>query len=335
MLGSIASMCSAMRGNVGDIMETEDGLAIMTEILDECCKVAAAEGHAPSEKVRRRRAGGLTGKGVEGRRLDPGRHGEGRRRRGRTRSSATCWAAPASTASPHPTCASPTRTCRPMRRAAPVVACCQVGDSLKILILGAGAIGGYVGGRLHQTGADVTFLVRPARREAIERDGLVIKSTKGDITQKVKTVLKGERRRAVRRRAADLQGLRPRLGDRGDRAGGRREHDGRAAAERHAPSRRARCEVRQGQGRGRPRARRRRDDGRWRRSITPARSPRSPSASATASRRVPALVELDAAIKKSGVDGGLNPNIVQDLWDKWIMLCSLAATNCLMRGIVG
>ncbi len=62
---------------------------------------------------------------------------------------------------------------------------------MKILILGAGAIGGYVGGRLHQTGADVTFLVRPARREAIERDGLVIKSTKGDITQKVKTVLKG------------------------------------------------------------------------------------------------------------------------------------------------
>ena len=65
---------------------------------------------------------------------------------------------------------------------------------MKALILGAGAIGGYVGGRLHQTGAqtgaDVTFLVRPARRAAIERDGLVIKSTKGDITQKVKTVLK-------------------------------------------------------------------------------------------------------------------------------------------------
>ena len=45
--------------------------------------------------------------------------------------------------------------------------------------------------------------------------------------------------------------------------------------------------------------------------------------------------ELDAAIKKSGIDGGLNPNIVQDLWDKWIMLCSLAATNCLMRGSSG
>ena len=61
---------------------------------------------------------------------------------------------------------------------------------MKILILGAGAIGGYVGGRLHQHGADVTFLVRPARQQAMQRDGLVIKSTKGDIVQKVKTVLK-------------------------------------------------------------------------------------------------------------------------------------------------
>ena len=38
---------------------------------------------------------------------------------------------------------------------------------MKTLILGAGAIGGYVGGRLHQSGADVTFLVRPARHERL------------------------------------------------------------------------------------------------------------------------------------------------------------------------
>jgi 2-dehydropantoate 2-reductase len=63
MLGSIASMCSAMRGNVGDIMETEDGLAIMTEIFDECCQVAKAEGHAPNDKVRANVLAALTGKG--------------------------------------------------------------------------------------------------------------------------------------------------------------------------------------------------------------------------------------------------------------------------------
>src|SRR4051812_15465930 len=62
---------------------------------------------------------------------------------------------------------------------------------MKVLILGAGAIGGYLGGRLQQGGADVTFLVRPARGAALGRDGLVIKSTKGDVTQKVKTVGSG------------------------------------------------------------------------------------------------------------------------------------------------
>jgi 2-dehydropantoate 2-reductase len=48
-----------------------------------------------------------------------------------------------------------------------------------------------------------------------------------------------------------------------------------------------------------------------------------------------ALVELDAAIKKAGIDGGLHQNILQDSWDKWIMLCSLAAMCCLMRGTSG
>ena len=62
---------------------------------------------------------------------------------------------------------------------------------MKILILGAGAIGGYVGARLQQAGGDVTFLVRPARAGALARDGLVIKSAKGDATLKVATVLKG------------------------------------------------------------------------------------------------------------------------------------------------
>ncbi|MBC7778879.1 MAG: ketopantoate reductase family protein [Proteobacteria bacterium] len=47
---------------------------------------------------------------------------------------------------------------------------------MKILVLGAGAIGGYYGGRLAEAGADVTFLVRPRRLEQLQRDGLVIES---------------------------------------------------------------------------------------------------------------------------------------------------------------
>jgi 2-dehydropantoate 2-reductase len=59
---------------------------------------------------------------------------------------------------------------------------------VKILVLGAGAVGGYFGGRLAEAGADVTFLVRPARAAQLAKSGLVVKSPFGDFTRKVKTV---------------------------------------------------------------------------------------------------------------------------------------------------
>ena len=59
---------------------------------------------------------------------------------------------------------------------------------MRILILGAGGIGGYFGGRLAAGGADVTFLVRPRRAEQLQRNGLVIQSPFGDATVPVKTV---------------------------------------------------------------------------------------------------------------------------------------------------
>jgi 2-dehydropantoate 2-reductase len=55
---------------------------------------------------------------------------------------------------------------------------------MRILVVGAGAIGGYFGGRLLQAGRDVTFLVRPKRAAELARDGLVIKSPNGDVTLK-------------------------------------------------------------------------------------------------------------------------------------------------------
>ncbi|MGO4307989.1 MULTISPECIES: 2-dehydropantoate 2-reductase [unclassified Cupriavidus] len=63
---------------------------------------------------------------------------------------------------------------------------------MRILALGAGAIGGYYGGRLVQQGADVTFLVRPARRTILERDGLNIRSQYGDYHAAVRTVTQEE-----------------------------------------------------------------------------------------------------------------------------------------------
>jgi 2-dehydropantoate 2-reductase len=59
---------------------------------------------------------------------------------------------------------------------------------MKILVLGAGGIGGYFGGRLAEAGVDTTFLVRPKRREQVQRDGLVIESPNGNARIAAKTV---------------------------------------------------------------------------------------------------------------------------------------------------
>ncbi|MGE4074493.1 MAG: 2-dehydropantoate 2-reductase [Reyranella sp.] len=205
---------------------------------------------------------------------------------------------------------------------------------MKTLILGAGAIGGYIGGRLHQSGADVTFLVRPARREALQRDGLVIRSPKGDITQTVKTVRGGAEGGPY-----DLVLLTCKA------------YDLDSAIEAVAPAVKpgvtvvpllngmrhldildakfGAASVAGGLAR-----------------IGVAMSPKgeilhtSPFAAISFGERDgkparSALAELDAAVKRSGLDGGLHGNIIQDLWDKWIMLCTLASMCCLMRGTAG
>jgi 2-dehydropantoate 2-reductase len=55
---------------------------------------------------------------------------------------------------------------------------------MRILVVGAGAIGGYFGGRLLQAGRDVTFLVRAKRASELSSAGLIIKSPAGDVTLK-------------------------------------------------------------------------------------------------------------------------------------------------------
>ena len=63
---------------------------------------------------------------------------------------------------------------------------------MKILFLGAGGIGGLVGGRLAQHGADVTFLVREKRQAQLQADGLRIESPQGNAQVRVKTLLKSQ-----------------------------------------------------------------------------------------------------------------------------------------------
>ena len=57
---------------------------------------------------------------------------------------------------------------------------------MRFLVLGAGAVGGYFGGRLAEAGRDVTFLVRGPRANALAGHGLRVESPLGDFTVPVK-----------------------------------------------------------------------------------------------------------------------------------------------------
>jgi 2-dehydropantoate 2-reductase len=63
---------------------------------------------------------------------------------------------------------------------------------MRILVVGAGSVGGYLGGRLAAAGRDVTFLVRPRRAAQLRKDGLRIVSPHGDLTLAPKLVLATE-----------------------------------------------------------------------------------------------------------------------------------------------
>ena len=53
---------------------------------------------------------------------------------------------------------------------------------MKILIVGAGGVGGFFGAKLHQAGADVTFLLREQRHQLIQKQGLTVETPGGSFT---------------------------------------------------------------------------------------------------------------------------------------------------------
>jgi 2-dehydropantoate 2-reductase len=205
---------------------------------------------------------------------------------------------------------------------------------MKLLVLGAGAVGGYFGGRLQQAGADVTFLVRPARAELLRNGGLKIVSPKGDAALQVKVVSDATQGgpydlAMLSCKAYDLDSaietLAPAIGP--DTAivpllNGMRHLDvldARFGAER----------VLGGVARISSTLA---ADGSVVHMVPLAAVLTGEREKGKAAR--PALQDLAAAIGKSGFDGGIQSDIVQDMWDKWVMLCALAALTGSMRGAV-
>jgi 2-dehydropantoate 2-reductase len=62
---------------------------------------------------------------------------------------------------------------------------------MRVLVVGAGALGGYFGGCLAKAGHDVTFLARGQRAAQLAADGLRVTDPHVSFTGPVRTVLAG------------------------------------------------------------------------------------------------------------------------------------------------
>jgi len=204
---------------------------------------------------------------------------------------------------------------------------------MRILVVGAGAIGGYFGGRMLQAGRDITFLVRPRRAGELASAGLVIKSPNGDVTLKDPPVVQANTIRdkfdvvLLSCKAYDLddavKSLAPAVGpqtsiipllngmlhlDVLDRKFGRERVLGGLCA--IAVTLNENREVIQ---------------------LQPMQSLTFGERDGTKSDRVRTIGEVFSSIKGASA----SEHVVQDMWEKWVFLASIAASTCLMRAPVG
>jgi len=204
---------------------------------------------------------------------------------------------------------------------------------VKILILGAGAVGGYWGARLTQAGIDTTFLLREKRAAKVKAEGLVVKSPKGDAIVPVKVITKGGDGGpydvvVLACKAYDLdsamESIAPAIGPDSTIVPMLNGHAHFAALDKKFGAEKVAGGLARISGMLGPNGEILHSGANGvsfgERDGKPARA---------------SLVALDAACKKAGIEGGLNPNINQDLWDKWIMLGSIASMCSAMRGTVG
>jgi 2-dehydropantoate 2-reductase len=204
---------------------------------------------------------------------------------------------------------------------------------MRILVVGAGGIGGYFGGRLLNAGRDVTFLVRQRRAAQLAQSGLAVRSPLGDLDLPAPPTVLAEDIKGtfdlvlLSCKAYDLEGamdsLAPAVGP--DTAilpllNGMRHMDllkARFGAERVLGGLCMISAVLDPEGRvlhlndlhallfGEP-------DG--------ARSPR--------------IEAIAAALSDAGFDARLSGSILQDMWEKWIFIATGAGATCLMRAAI-
>ena len=205
---------------------------------------------------------------------------------------------------------------------------------MRVLFVGAGAIGGYFGGRMLQAGRDVTFLVRPRRASELAAAGLVIKSPNGDVTLKNPPVVQADTIKdkfdvvLLSCKAYDLddavKSFAPAVGERTaiiPLLNGMRHMDVLTArfGAKSVVGGVVKCATTLDK------------DGR----ILQLAGFQDLAYGERDGKPSPRMTALDAFMQGAGFDARLTPHIAREMWEKWLMLASIGAICCTMRGTVG
>lgn len=202
---------------------------------------------------------------------------------------------------------------------------------MRILFLGAGATGGYFGGRLAQAGRDVTFLVRPARAARLAERGLRIRTPDDETVLTPRTVTAPDGHYDLVVIAVKSYSLEAALTDLVPAIGPRTVVIPLLNGIRHIESLVRRFGVDRAWGGVCMIHATLDDEGDVVRMPGPHRLAFGPL-EGDGDDRLPLVTE---ALGDAGFDVRPTPTIVQELWDKWVMLATLGAATTLMRGSIG
>ncbi|HYG44806.1 MAG TPA: 2-dehydropantoate 2-reductase [Bordetella sp.] len=205
---------------------------------------------------------------------------------------------------------------------------------MRLLFLGAGGTGGYFGGRAAQAGADVTFLVREARARKLRAQGLRIESPRGDAVLSPKVATESDLDGTydvvvISCKAYDLPSaiaaIRPAVG--ADTAilpimNGVLQYEALDAEFGAARVLGGLCQINATLG----------SDGQVRHLGQHAALVFGERAGEPRSARCAAL---ETALAEAVFSSRLSSAILQDVWEKYVFLTTMAAATCLMRGPVG
>jgi 2-dehydropantoate 2-reductase len=203
---------------------------------------------------------------------------------------------------------------------------------MRILVVGAGATGGYFGGRLVQAGRDVTFLVRPGRAARLAERGLRIKSPDGETELRPRTITEVDGHYDLVLVAVKSYSLETALADVTPAVGPRTVVIPLLNGIRHIESLVRRFSADRAWGGVCMIHATLDEDGDVLQMSGLHRLSFGPLGGDDADERLPAVTE---ALTGAGFDARASATIVQELWDKWVLLATLGAATTLLRGSIG